>query len=543
MSLFGDVDIFESYTTFNEIPTPLSPPVVATLATAVFTSLNTATAAAAVTTTAVPPSSSSSSSSHTTSHTASHTASHAASHGASEEDQGKGRGGAGRAGRGRGRGRGRGKGTGRPVKTAVDKEDKEEKEEKEENEGDEDKEDGPHLDTIDSIDPTGVQGVVEEDAPIGGETPVVGVSSVGDSEDAVGDVVEDSAVSACLDAGSKEIVVDGNSENRASSSSSKSDRNSHIDSNSTIGGSNDIDTDNGQIGASSDKTTLSAVRPTVTVQSVGLTVTIDKKRKDRDMAHDSCNSESAVPILDSAEAAPDLGTSDNDPAEKKRRLAAASSSSSSSSPTTQLSNRTRGTLVGSPPLDEVAPNPRATRPKPDFNLQPALLRSFCRVIFRLCPSTLLNLYPVSSSSISVLYLHPPPLRIPTPHPLPHSITPLLSVLSPHPLPLFNNSPQETSPQESEEDRMVQCNECFRWVHALCEGIDQSQYEAMTRGTHPVWVRGLLLFFFHRCLLLFTAVTRYLPLFTAVTAIPGRRVSMPPVPHIHNPEGSGRTSSQ
>jgi len=26
--------------------------------------------------------------------------------------------------------------------------------------------------------------------------------------------------------------------------------------------------------------------------------------------------------------------------------------------------------------------------------------------------------------------------------------------------------------ENEEDRMVQCNECFRWVHALCEGIDQ-----------------------------------------------------------------------
>jgi hypothetical protein len=41
--------------------------------------------------------------------------------------------------------------------------------------------------------------------------------------------------------------------------------------------------------------------------------------------------------------------------------------------------------------------------------------------------------------------------------------------------------------EVEEDRMVQCNECSRWVHALCEGIDQTQYEAMTRGTHPVWV--------------------------------------------------------
>ena len=34
--------------------------------------------------------------------------------------------------------------------------------------------------------------------------------------------------------------------------------------------------------------------------------------------------------------------------------------------------------------------------------------------------------------------------------------------------------------------MVQCNECSRWVHALCEGIDQSQYEAMSIGTHPVW---------------------------------------------------------
>ena len=51
--------------------------------------------------------------------------------------------------------------------------------------------------------------------------------------------------------------------------------------------------------------------------------------------------------------------------------------------------------------------------------------------------------------------------------------------------------------EEEEDRMVQCNECFRWVHALCEGIDQSQYEAMTRGTHPVWVRNLSLTLFRQ----------------------------------------------
>ena len=47
---------------------------------------------------------------------------------------------------------------------------------------------------------------------------------------------------------------------------------------------------------------------------------------------------------------------------------------------------------------------------------------------------------------------------------------------------------ESVDEEDQEDRMVQCNECSRWVHALCEGIDQSQYEAMTRGTHPVWVR-------------------------------------------------------
>jgi hypothetical protein len=34
---------------------------------------------------------------------------------------------------------------------------------------------------------------------------------------------------------------------------------------------------------------------------------------------------------------------------------------------------------------------------------------------------------------------------------------------------------------------VECNECSRWVHATCEGIDQAQYDAMTLGTHPIWV--------------------------------------------------------
>lgn len=38
-----------------------------------------------------------------------------------------------------------------------------------------------------------------------------------------------------------------------------------------------------------------------------------------------------------------------------------------------------------------------------------------------------------------------------------------------------------------EDSMVECNECSRWVHAHCEGIDKAQYDAMTLGTHPIWV--------------------------------------------------------
>lgn len=38
----------------------------------------------------------------------------------------------------------------------------------------------------------------------------------------------------------------------------------------------------------------------------------------------------------------------------------------------------------------------------------------------------------------------------------------------------------------DEDAMVQCNECSRWVHALCDGIDENQYQAITAGSHPVW---------------------------------------------------------
>lgn len=44
----------------------------------------------------------------------------------------------------------------------------------------------------------------------------------------------------------------------------------------------------------------------------------------------------------------------------------------------------------------------------------------------------------------------------------------------------------TADGKVDANSMVQCNECMRWVHSLCEGIDQAQYECMTNGTHPVW---------------------------------------------------------
>jgi hypothetical protein len=34
---------------------------------------------------------------------------------------------------------------------------------------------------------------------------------------------------------------------------------------------------------------------------------------------------------------------------------------------------------------------------------------------------------------------------------------------------------------------VQCNECNRWIHALCEGLDTTQYAAIAAKTHPIWV--------------------------------------------------------
>jgi hypothetical protein len=44
---------------------------------------------------------------------------------------------------------------------------------------------------------------------------------------------------------------------------------------------------------------------------------------------------------------------------------------------------------------------------------------------------------------------------------------------------------------SVDDCMIQCNECQRWVHAKCEGVDQTQFEAMAIGTHPVWGKEYL----------------------------------------------------
>lgn len=35
---------------------------------------------------------------------------------------------------------------------------------------------------------------------------------------------------------------------------------------------------------------------------------------------------------------------------------------------------------------------------------------------------------------------------------------------------------------------VQCNECYRWIHAECEGMDEAQYIAVSEHAHPIWVR-------------------------------------------------------
>lgn len=38
----------------------------------------------------------------------------------------------------------------------------------------------------------------------------------------------------------------------------------------------------------------------------------------------------------------------------------------------------------------------------------------------------------------------------------------------------------------DDNCMIQCNECSRWIHALCEGLDAAQYHSITTRTHPVW---------------------------------------------------------
>lgn len=65
--------------------------------------------------------------------------------------------------------------------------------------------------------------------------------------------------------------------------------------------------------------------------------------------------------------------------------------------------------------------------------------------------------------------------------------------APVPLSVSNTDAMEVVPHQDQApiggidaDSMVQCNDCSRWVHAACEGIDQLQYEAITLGTHPVW---------------------------------------------------------
>eukprot|EP01041_Mallomonas_annulata_P005210 gene5210-10429_t len=63
----------------------------------------------------------------------------------------------------------------------------------------------------------------------------------------------------------------------------------------------------------------------------------------------------------------------------------------------------------------------------------------------------------------------------------------ISKEDPSPSPLaFASEPASTKLEVDILDKQVQCNECFRWVHSVCEGMDDDQYEAVTRGTHPVW---------------------------------------------------------
>lgn len=43
----------------------------------------------------------------------------------------------------------------------------------------------------------------------------------------------------------------------------------------------------------------------------------------------------------------------------------------------------------------------------------------------------------------------------------------------------------------DQERMIECNHCFRWVHAECDGIDARQYQTISNCTHPIWANEYL----------------------------------------------------
>jgi hypothetical protein len=43
----------------------------------------------------------------------------------------------------------------------------------------------------------------------------------------------------------------------------------------------------------------------------------------------------------------------------------------------------------------------------------------------------------------------------------------------------------------DQERMIECNHCCRWVHAECDGIDPRQYQTISNCTHPIWANEYL----------------------------------------------------
>lgn len=58
--------------------------------------------------------------------------------------------------------------------------------------------------------------------------------------------------------------------------------------------------------------------------------------------------------------------------------------------------------------------------------------------------------------------------------------------------IMNSSSSIQLNDDQDTSMMVQCNECSRWIHAMCDGIDKGQYDAITQGKHPVWVRSIII---------------------------------------------------